>query len=239
MVVPGAGRRDEAGPDGWFDVERFRSSTRRVVEVRRADRATLVLGSTQPVSDVDGPACASAGVVVARRRSGGGAVLVTPPDPVWCDVWVPRDDPLWEDDVRRAPWWVGTWWASALQGLGATGLSAHRGAMVSGPLSEVVCFAGLGPGEVTAGGRKVVGVAQWRCRQGALFHCAAYRRWEPSFLLGLLAPPDPPSPVAVGALDLVAVGVDDLLGRDESPSRIVDALIGALPPGPPWLVRRD
>jgi lipoate-protein ligase A len=44
--------------------------------------------------------------------------------------------------------------------------------------SRSVCFAGLGPGEVTVGGRKVVGISQRRRRDGALFQCAALLAWD-------------------------------------------------------------
>ena len=53
--------------------------------------------------------------------------------------------------------------------------------------SRVVCFAGLGPGEVTLEGRKVVGMEQRRGRGGALFQCAVPLRWDPGRLVALLA----------------------------------------------------
>ena len=39
---------------------------------------------------------------VVRRRSGGGAVLVGAGEQVWVEVWIPRDDALWDDDVIRS-----------------------------------------------------------------------------------------------------------------------------------------
>ncbi|HEX2382259.1 MAG TPA: hypothetical protein VHI95_06460, partial [Acidimicrobiales bacterium] len=51
------------------------------------------------------------------------------------------------------------------------------------------CFAGLGPGEVTIGGRKAVGISQRRTRAGARFQCVAYERWDPSQLADLLRLP--------------------------------------------------
>src|SRR5690606_10658151 len=99
------------------------------------------------------------GVELARRRSGGGAVLLDDDAAVWLDVLVPRGDPLWSDDVVVAAHWLGDAWVAALAELGLAG-AAHRGGLVRRPWSELVCFAGLGPGEVTVGGRKVVGVSQ-------------------------------------------------------------------------------
>ena len=40
----------------------------------------------------------------------------------------------------------------------------------------LVCFAGVGPGEVLAGGRKLVGISQRRTRAGARFQCAVHVR---------------------------------------------------------------
>lgn len=129
---------------------------------------------------------ATAGLEVVRRRSGGGAVLVEPGRLVWAEVVVPVDDPLWEADVGRASWWLGRAWAAALADLGVGPALVHEAGMVHREWSRVVCFAGLGPGEVTVGARKVVGLAQRRTRQGALFQCAVPLEWDPSPLLEML-----------------------------------------------------
>jgi lipoate-protein ligase A len=150
-------------------------------------RSAVVLGSTQSLDDVDQLGASSAGLDVVRRRSGGGAVLVEPGAMAWVDVLVPRSDPLWDDDVGRAFWWLGETWRLALASLGVTGAEVHRGGIVTSRWSSKVCFAGLGPGEVTVEGRKMVGMAQRRTRDGALFQCAVPLRWEPQRLLDVLA----------------------------------------------------
>jgi lipoate---protein ligase len=156
------------------------------------DRPALVLGSAQRPEVADAHALAAAGVELVRRRSGGGAVLLVPGEVVWADVIVPAGDPLWDDDVGRAAHWLGDVWARALAACGLPDLAVHRGPMVRTPWSPLVCFSGLGPGEVHAGGRKVVGISQRRTRGWARFQCAAYLRWDPDALLALLAPPRPP-----------------------------------------------
>jgi lipoate-protein ligase A len=145
----------------------------------------LVLGSGQQESVVDVPATAAAGVEVTRRRSGGGAVLVGP-DTLWLDVVVPAADPLWDGDVRRSFHWLGEAWAAALHRVGVTG-EVHKGGMVEGPWSRLVCFAGLGPGEVVVGGRKAVGLSQRRTRGGSLFQCLVVPRFDARTLIDLLA----------------------------------------------------
>lgn len=138
-------------------------------------RRALVLGSAQPDADVDRVACAAAGVVVARRRSGGGAVLVGPGEQVWLDVFVPAGDPLFDADVSRAAWWLGRVWAAALAEAGERDVSVHEGAMRAGPFGRRACFAGLGPGEVSVAGRKLVGISQRRDRRGAWLFTMALR----------------------------------------------------------------
>jgi hypothetical protein len=124
-------------------------------------------------------------------------VLLTPGEVLWVDVVVAPSDPLWDADVVRAVDWLGDAWAAAVGGV------AHHGPLVSTSWSRLVCFAGLGPGEVTVGGRKVVGISQRRTRRGARFQCAVLGRWDPDGLVGLLAPPRPDA----GELDDAATGV--------------------------------
>ena len=156
-----------------------------------ATAPALVLGSTQSSEVVDTARAEAAGVAVVRRRSGGGAVLVRPGELVWADVFVPAGDRLWAADVGRATHWLGRTWTEALAALDVPA-TWHDGPLLSTPWSALVCFAGLGPGEVVASGAggtgaKVVGVSQRRTRAGALFQCAALLRWTPRDLLDLLA----------------------------------------------------
>jgi hypothetical protein len=134
-----------------------------LVRVVEPDRAAFVLGSTQPAP--------TTAVPTVRRRSGGGGVLVAPGRLVWVDIVLPRTDPWWDDDIGRAARRVGEAWAVALGRLGLAP-AVHRGPLVTSPWSRSLCFAGLGPGEVCIDGRKVVGIAQRRTRDGACFQCA-------------------------------------------------------------------
>jgi lipoate-protein ligase A len=135
-------------------------------------------------------------------------VLLAPGQVVWADVLVPRGDALWDDDVGRAFHWLGQAWVAALGRLGLSGAAVHRGGLVSTPWSRRVCFAGLGPGEVTLGGRKVVGMAQRRTREGALFQCACLLAWEPAALVDILAlDGEEARAAAVSELSGVAVGI--------------------------------
>ncbi len=110
------------------------------------------------------------------RRSGGGAVVVAPEAQVWLDLFVPRDDPLFDNDIGRAAQWVAELWVTAIE----TGAKPSEPVepireFVPTRFSRAVCFSGLGPGEVTIAGRKLVGVSQRRGRSGAWFFTMALR----------------------------------------------------------------
>jgi len=177
----------------------------RAVWIAEPTGPALVLGSTQPASEVR----PGAAIEVVRRRSGGGAVLVVPGEVLWIDVIVPAGDPLWDDDVARSSHWLGDVWAAALADHGVEA-EVHTGPLVRSAWSDAVCFAGIGPGDVLIGGEKVVGISQRRTRAAARFQCAALGRWDPSALLALLA-----IDATVADLEPLATGVgvplDDLL----------------------------
>jgi lipoate-protein ligase A len=203
---------------GWT-VSRARGSARdfharelpdpvvRSVWVFDAEAPALVLGSSQPdvVADID----------VVRRRSGGGAVLLVPGDVTWVDVIIPSDDALWQDDVGRAFVWLGESFRAALADVGID-TQLHTGALIRSPWSDVVCFAGLGPGELTVDGRKVLGISQRRTREGARFQCALLHRWDAERTAALLGVP---------AADLAGAAV----GVPVEPDAALDALLANLP----------
>ena len=211
-------------PHPLFDVEQFRSEPRRVAVAREVEQPTLVLGSTQRAELVDSQALRRRSVNLARRRGGGGAVYLEPAGQLWMDAWIPREDPLWVLDVSVAAEWVGAWWTDALARLGLHGLETHTGRAVPGTLGELVCFAGRGPGEVFHRGRKVVGVSQWRSREGALFSSCAYLHWDPEPLVDLLHLDDHAQDPLGRDLMPLAVGLRELEPPVEDPERVRDEL---------------
>ena len=208
-----AGWRVEVLREGIADRAAARPVAERSLVVYEVPRPTLVLGSSQSDGAVDWERVRDRGVDVVHRRSGGSAVLVEPGSAVWVDVTIPVGDRCWDHDVGRAFHWLGAVWAEVLI---AGGVLArwHDGAMQRTPWSPWVCFAGLGPGEVTVGGRKVVGLSQRRTREGALFQCCAMLRWEPERLLDLLALPDADRARAAAAIASVATGLGPDLDLD-------------------------
>jgi lipoate---protein ligase len=191
----------------------------RLLWVHEVTRPALVLGSTQDESVVDLGLARALGVEVVRRRSGGGAVLLIPGEVAWLDVVVPAGDPLWDEDVGRSFQWLGHVWQRALVDVGIGGTTVHAGALHCGVWGRLICFAAVGPGELTLAERKVVGISQRRTRTAARFQCAVYRRWDPELLAQLLRL----DADAARALRAVAVGVG------AHPREIVAAFSAHLP----------
>jgi lipoate---protein ligase len=168
--------------------------TERTLYLARPTDGAVILGSGQQHDDVNAVAAAALGLSVLRRRSGGGAVVVAPGRQLWLDLFVPASDPLFDRDVTRAAVPIGEAWRAALvaAGLFEDELEVHRGRLVSAPFSRQLCFLGLGPGEVTWRGKKLVGLSQRRGRAGAWFFSMA--------MTALV----PPAEAAVLALDRAA-----------------------------------
>jgi lipoate---protein ligase len=197
----------------------------RMLVVREMDRPALVLGSGQGEFDIDregGVGTAHHDVSVVRRRSGGGAVWVDA-DLWWADLSITADDPLWSEDVGRAFHWVGALFSSVVASLVGphADLRVHTGALVSTPWSRVVCFAGVGPGEVCLARRKVVGISQRRVREGACFQVGVLLRWQPQTWCELLRVP-------LDALRDVAVGIRDLTEEHIDHGTVTAAVSAAL-----------
>ena len=170
------------------------------------DDSALVLGSRQTDDLVDHDACRRLGLGVVRRRSGGGAVLVTPDQLVWVDVVAPPGAA--PDDIRGSMIWAGEIWRRGLQPwVGDAELTVHRGAMVTTAWSELICFAGLGPGEVLLDGRKLVGLSQRRTRNGVRIQGSLYTAAPEIDIADLLRQPVPAGPLPGVATLAVAPAV--------------------------------
>ena len=189
-------------------------------------RTAIVLGRGQAANVA---AAATSEVTVLQRYSGGGAVLMDR-TLLSLDVAVPAGSPLLEGDLGAAFGRVGRAWAQALADLGVAQVTVFEGAGAArrrGDARErvlaAVCYATLGRGEVLAGGRKLVGLAQRRRQAGALVQCGLLRRWQPGPLLTALgADPDDPEVAAA------AVGLDDLTAAAGRAPLADDAVITAV-----------
>lgn len=150
----------------------------------------LVLGRMARDPQLDREAIAADGVTVVRRSSGGGPVLWDA-DLLALDVVLPRDHPLAPGDVVQAYRWLGEALAGALRGLGlpdveVVSIAAARAAQREPGAAADACFGGLSPFEVTAAGRKVVGLSQTRRRTGTLLQAGLPLRLDADRLARLM-----------------------------------------------------
>ena len=177
----------------------------------------IILGSTQQDSDVDSDVAFSLGIDVVRRRSGGGAVFVHPTESVWIDITIPRDDPLFVDDVSESMLWLGDVFVSALKPW--VNAETYRGVFTAGDFGRSVCFASTSPGEVFVNDHKLVGISQRRGRDGARLQCVLYRSWNPDDWVPSLTSPDAHDQISSLQVAFISAETAD----------IVSAVYGALP----------
>lgn len=189
-----------------FHARPFDEASRSLWIPRLSEHETLVLGSSQKPDTVDIAALREQGVDLAGRRSGGGAVLVSRADLVWFDVVLPGTDPLWTADVGRSFDWLGDVCQRALAELGVD-TELYGGRLQHSPWSRRICFAGLGPGELTVGGKKLVGMSQRRTRTAARLQVAILRRWDGPRHASLLALPEHEREQAAKDLSNAATGI--------------------------------
>ena len=129
--------------------------------------ACLSLGQAQPHADVDATRLRERGWEVVRRATGGRAILHT--DEITYSVIAPADEPavagtLLESYNRLAQ--------GLLHAVRSLGLQAD---MKTGPKTHVdasnpVCFEAPSAYEITVGGKKLIGSAQARRKEGVLQH---------------------------------------------------------------------
>lgn len=199
-------------------------------------RPALVLGYGQPAHDVDLEACRGRGIPVLRRPAGGAAVLADS-GLLGLAVALPLPHPLVTPDVTESYRWLGEVLASGLRELGvrarvvsvaearADGAAARSDGV--GRLRLAACFGSFSPYEVAVGPRKVVGLAQVRRRNVALYQCGVLLRFDGRLLASLLSG-------ASGHVDLVAqelrartTDLETELGGRVEAGAVVDALSAA------------
>lgn len=125
------------------------------------------------MSEVNTKLAEAAGLEVTHRRSGGGAVYLAPATALWIDVLIPATDPAFAPDLAATFLMVGQAWQRALAVVGVQATIYQGRPDPADELAKRVCFAGLGWGELTVNGNKVVGLSQRRTRWGAKVQCLA------------------------------------------------------------------
>ncbi len=129
----------------------------------------LSLGYAQPVSDVDLDALQQRGWQLVRRPTGGRAILHT--DELTYSVIAPASEPRVAGGVLESYCRLSLALLDALQRLGLPARADReypqpQGSQPGGP----VCFEVPSNYEITVGGKKLIGSAQARRREGVLQH---------------------------------------------------------------------
>ena len=129
--------------------------------------------------------------------------MLVPGEVTWLDVILPAGAPGWSSDVHAPMVWLGRLLGDAVEA-GLSGseppsrldvqepdarnqdVQVHQGKMLTTTWSSLVCFDGVGSGEVLLDGEKLIGISQRRTRFAARLQCCWYSDYDPSALTSLL-----------------------------------------------------
>lgn len=170
----------------------------------------LSLGRNQPLADVDLGACRAAGVDVVRRPTGGRGILHI--DELTYCVTLPQADPLADGGVLESYRRLSE---GLLAGLGRLGVEAIQviGEQDLAADLTAICFDTPSNYEVTVGGRKLVGSAQWRARGGVLQHGSLPLHGDITRIVSCLTFSDSERVARREALHRRATTLEETLGR--------------------------
>ena len=163
----------------------IRSTAQPTAYISAVSRPTLVLGSTQREEHV---IARDNECDIRRRRGGGGVVLLRPGD-AWVDFWIPASDSRHDLDARRAAMRIGAWWLDVLQRLSNAPFTIHSTIGPESALERAACFGAVGFGEITVAKRKLMGLTQWRVREGNFVSTLVPVRDSLELLTALVDPP--------------------------------------------------
>ncbi|MGZ9226473.1 MAG: lipoate--protein ligase family protein [Anaerolineales bacterium] len=131
------------------------------------DPACLSLGHTQPIADVDMARLHERGWEVVRRATGGRAILHT--DELTYSVTGSAEEPVLAGGVLESYNRIAEALLFAVKGLGLP-VEMKEGKTNHGATPNPVCFEVPATYEITANGKKLIGSAQARKKEGVLQH---------------------------------------------------------------------
>lgn len=193
------------------------------------DPACLSLGYAQPASDVDPIRLQERGWELVRRPTGGRAVLHV--DELTYSVAGPLDEPRLAGTVLEAYNRLAQALMEALRLLGLSVEVQEHARRSERGNSNPVCFEMPSTYEITVGGRKLVGSAQARRREGVLQHGSLPLTGDLTRILQVLVFRDEPSRLrAASRLLERATTVESALGRPVSWETAAQAYVAAFGP---------
>jgi len=189
----------------------------------------VTLGRSQSLADADLAICQAAGVDVVRRPSGGQAILHT--DELTYSVALCQTDPRAEGGVLESYRRLSDGLLAGLHRLGIEAIQAVRKKQLLAEPTPV-CFEVPSDYEITAGGRKLVGSAQWRSRGGVLQHGTLPLHGDLTRIVDYLIFADDERTIRKRSLRNRALTLEEALGRalpfDEVAAALADGLAEAL-----------
>jgi lipoate-protein ligase A len=193
-------------------MDRARRTDEAVLRIYSWKEPTLSFGRNQKASGYDRDALARAGLAVVRRPTGGRAILHH--REITYSVTAPAAT---GESIAAAYDWINGLLLRALRSLGVQAMIATPSSRAPAPDANP-CFAEPSAGEITHGGRKLVGSAQYREAGAMLQHGSILISDDQSSLAALAGGGAVPAPAT---LELA-------LGRAPQPAELHDALLAAL-----------
>ena len=189
------------------------------------DPPCLSLGHAQPFADVDIPRLESHGWEVVRRITGGRAILHT--DELTYSVTGPVDEPNLAGTVLESYNRLARALLAAVQDLSLP-VEMKEGKADSNGQSNPVCFEVPSTYEITVNGKKLIGSAQARRKDGVLQHGSLPLTGDLTRICRALAFPDEEArETAMQRLLARATTVETVLGRGEGWETAAQAFIRA------------
>lgn len=173
----------------------------------------LSLGYAQPRSDVDLPALAARGWTLVRRPTGGRAILHT--DELTYSVIAPLHEPRVRGSILESYRRLSEALLYALHSLGLPARAEKEYSPAgSSPAAGPVCFEVPSNYEITVSGKKLIGSAQARRREGVLQHGSLPLTGDLTRITQVLVFASPADRAQAGERLLQrAATVEDCLGR--------------------------
>jgi lipoate-protein ligase A len=183
----------------------------------------LSLGRNQPLADVDRVACRMAGVDVVRRPTGGRAILHA--DELTYSVALLQGDSRVTSDVVESYRRLSVGLLAGLRHLGVAAIQAVGQRKPAADLAAI-CFETPSDYEITVGGQKLIGSAQWRAQGGVLQHGTLPLHGDLTRIVAYLALPDAEREIQRQGLRLRAITLEEALGQALPFCQVAQALAG-------------
>jgi lipoate-protein ligase A len=205
----------------WIDLALREPVMQPAVRVWHYAAPEVVLGCSSKPDGAMLERASAAGVRVTRRPTGGGAVLAGP----WllgASAVLPARHPFVVAGLLQSYRWLGFAHAAWLQSIGIAARAVAAAQAPRAPALSWACFGSLSHWEVEAGGGKIVGLAQCRRRNGAVFSSGVLvgaPPWE--LLCGVLGEPLADAAVLAGRTASCA----QLLARPQPAGTLASSLL--------------